>query len=57
MSLHADRAAHRSSFTQDQCMGMHADCGHGIIMATGMAQLHMQVMTRPWLVAVAVAVR
>ena len=38
-------------------MGMHADCGHGIIMATGMAQLHMQVMTRPWLVAVAVAVR
>ena len=27
-------------------MGMHADCGHGIIMATSMAQLHMQVMTR-----------
>ena len=26
-------------------MGMHADCGHGIIMATSMAQLHMQAMT------------
>ena len=26
-------------------MGMHADFGHGIIMATSMAQLHMQVMT------------
>ena len=26
-------------------MGMHADCGQGIIMATNMAQLHMQVMT------------
>ena len=25
-------------------MGMHADCGHGIIMATSMAQLHMQAM-------------
>ena len=25
-------------------MGMHADCGHGMIMATSMAQLHMQVM-------------
>ena len=25
-------------------MCMHADCGHGIIMATSMAQLHMQVM-------------
>ena len=27
-------------------MGMHADCGHGIIMATSMAQLHMQAMTK-----------
>ena len=26
-------------------MGMNADCGHGIIMATSMAQLHMQAMT------------
>ena len=26
-------------------MGMHADCGHGLIMATSMAQLRMQVMT------------
>ena len=26
-------------------MGMHAECGHGIIMATSMAQLHMQAMT------------
>ena len=26
-------------------MGMHADCGHGISMATSMAQLHMQAMT------------
>ena len=26
-------------------MGMHADCGHGLIMATSIAQLHMQVMT------------
>ena len=26
-------------------MGMHADCGHSIIMATSMAQLHMQAMT------------
>ena len=26
-------------------MGMHAACGHGIIMATSMAQLHMQAMT------------
>ena len=26
-------------------MGMHADCGHGTIMATSLAQLHMQVMT------------
>ena len=26
-------------------MGMHADCGHGITMATSMAQKHMQVMT------------
>ena len=25
-------------------MGMHADCGHGTIMATSMAQLHMQAM-------------
>ena len=27
-------------------MGMHADCGHGISMATSMAQLHMQAMTQ-----------
>ena len=27
-------------------MGMHADCGHGTIMAAGLAQLHMQVMTQ-----------
>ena len=26
-------------------MGMHADCGHGMIMATSMAQLHSKVMT------------
>ena len=26
-------------------MGMHADCGHGMIMAMSMAQLRMQVMT------------
>ena len=26
-------------------MGMQADCGHGIFMATSMAQLHMQAMT------------
>ena len=26
-------------------MGMHADCGHGMIMATNMAHLHMQLMT------------
>ena len=26
-------------------MGMHADCGHGIIIAMSMAELHMQVMT------------
>ena len=25
-------------------MGMHADCDHGMIMATSMAQLHMQGM-------------
>ena len=29
-------------------MGMHADCGHGIIMATSMAQLHMQAMTQAY---------
>ena len=29
-------------------MGMHTDCGHGIIMATSMAQLHMQAITSPW---------
>ena len=23
---------------------MHADCGHGMIMATSMAQVHMQVL-------------
>ena len=28
-------------------MGMHADCGHGIIMATSMAQLYMHAMTTP----------
>ena len=33
------------TFTQDPCMGMHADCGHSVIMATSMAQLHMQVTT------------
>ena len=27
-------------------MGMHAVCGHGMIMATSMAQFHMQVMTK-----------
>ena len=27
-------------------MGMHADCGHGMIMAMSMAQAHMRVMTR-----------
>ena len=26
-------------------MGMHADCGHGIITVTSMAQLHMQAIT------------
>ena len=37
----------RRSLTQIPCMGtgMHADCGHGMIIATSMAQLHMQVMT------------
>ena len=26
-------------------MGMHADCGHAMIMATSMAQLHMKIRT------------
>ena len=26
-------------------MGMHADCGHGMITAKSMAQLHMPVIT------------
>ena len=30
-------------------MGMHADCGHGTIMAMSMAQLHMHVMTGCWM--------
>ena len=38
-------------YHNNPCMGMHADCGHGIIMATSMAQLHMQAMTLPlWLI-------
>ena len=28
-------------------MGMHAGCGHGMIMATSTAHLHMQVTTAP----------
>ena len=45
MSLHAERAAHRAASHRTHIAGMHADCGHGIIMATSMAQLHMQAMT------------
>ena len=41
---HAERCmCPQSSFTQDPCMGMHADCGH-MIMPTSMAVLNMQVM-------------